>query len=190
MYFCHEEPWLAWGIGEQTLKGLGYSSSSSARAQREDGYRKLIPVQRVCVCRVCVCEPEVSGCGVDGLPPYIFPDVVLLKHWLSGVEQTRDERGDDSKIKRRTGRTHRCQGCACLPTLPVGVLQHPLLPTATVEKQAHERRSAIDTPPSRERAREGWMDGWIDGGMSKVAKAGVWHRTNTIHQPLYKQSRA
>jgi len=33
---------------------------------------------------------------------------------------------------------HRCQGCACLPTLPVGVLQHPLLPTATVEKQAQE----------------------------------------------------
>lgn len=46
---------------------------------------------------------------VDGLPPYIFPDVVLLKHWLSGVEQTGDERGDDSEIKRRTGRMARTE---------------------------------------------------------------------------------
>ncbi|KAL1250130.1 hypothetical protein QQF64_021135 [Cirrhinus molitorella] len=46
---------------------------------------------------------------VDGLPLYIFPDVVLLKHWLSGVEQTGDERGDDSEIKRRTGRTVRTE---------------------------------------------------------------------------------
>lgn len=46
---------------------------------------------------------------VDGLPLYIFPDVVLLKHRLSGVKQTEDERGDDSEIKRRTGRTARTE---------------------------------------------------------------------------------
>lgn len=46
---------------------------------------------------------------VDGLPLYIFPDVVLLKHWLSGVEQNGDKRGDDSEIKRRTRRTTRTE---------------------------------------------------------------------------------
>lgn len=46
---------------------------------------------------------------VDGLPLYILPDVVLLKHWLTGVEQTEDKRGDDSEIKRRTGRMARTE---------------------------------------------------------------------------------
>ncbi|KAK2885489.1 hypothetical protein Q8A67_016326 [Cirrhinus molitorella] len=200
MYFCHEEPRLAWGIREAS--------------GRRRGWATLVP--------------PVQGHSerVDGLPLYIFPDVVLLKHWLSGVEQTGDERGDDSEIKRRTGRTvrtekkrerelpphdcnlarrwaftqiqqnakrqkkverrggwdirglqapsrscvcqfraaagtnsgeqkHRCQGCACLPTLPVGVLQHPLLPTATVEKQAQE--SEMERKKDREREKKGHL---------------------------------
>ncbi len=50
---------------------------------------------------------------------------------------------------------HRCQGCACLPTLPVGVLQHPLLPTATVEKQAQE--SEMERKKDREREKKGHL---------------------------------
>lgn len=34
---------------------------------------------------------------------------------------------------------HRCQGCACLPTLPVGVLHHPLLPTSTAVMEKKKR---------------------------------------------------
>ncbi len=48
---------------------------------------------------------------------------------------------------------HRCQDCACLPTLPVGVLQHPLLPTATVEKQAQESEMERKKERKKERKR-------------------------------------
>ncbi|RXN11757.1 hypothetical protein ROHU_029906 [Labeo rohita] len=83
MYFCHEEPRLARGIGEAS--------------GRRRGWATLVP------------PAQGHNERVDGLPLYIFPDVVLLKHWLSGVEQTGDERGNDSEIKRRTGRTARTE---------------------------------------------------------------------------------
>lgn len=54
MYFCQKEPWLAWGIGEQTLKGVGYSSSSSARAQREVGGQRSRPDRSLSL-RVIIC---------------------------------------------------------------------------------------------------------------------------------------